>query len=362
MATHELQYRGARVLLIAASLVVVIAGLRAAAAILLPLLFAIFFTILSQPLMSWLRRHRVPTWIAVLLTVIANLMVVAAALLMVGGSINAFSDSLPIYREQLDNRLQDTIDWLSERGIDSSQLNWIDSLDSEIAEARPPAPFELGAVLGIVGTTLRGIAGVVAAALLILLMMIFILFETAGLPLKLQRAFGWEAEHLERLSKATLEIQRYLGIKTVISLATGVLAGLWVWGLGVDFPLLWGLLAFLLNYIPSLGSIFAAVPAVAITLIAGDVPRALLVALGYLVINMVLGNFLEPHLMGRRFGLSPLVVFLSLVFWGWVWGPLGMLLSVPLTMILKIMLENTKDFRWLARLLGPTPKPVPPGA
>jgi predicted PurR-regulated permease PerM len=150
-----------------------------------------------------------------------------------------------------------------------------------------------------------------------------------------------------------------VAIKPLVSLATGGFVALWVGLLGVDFPLLWGLVAFLMNYIPSLGSILAAVPAILLTIVQLGPGRALAVAIGYLVVNVVLGNFVEPHFMGRRLGMSTLVVFLSLVFWGWVWGPVGMLLSVPLTMVLKILLENTEDLRWVAVLLGP---PTPAAA
>ena len=193
--------------------------------------------------------------------------------------------------------------------------------------------------------------------LLIFIMMVFILFEAGGLPRKLQLAFGWRREELERMKEARREIQRYLGIKTAVSLTTGILIGFWVWLVGLDFPLLWGLIAFFLNYIPNIGSFLAAVPAVILTLITMGGGEALLVALGYALVNLCLGNLVEPHLLGRRLGISTLVVFLSLVFWGWVWGPIGMLLSVPLTMVLKILLEHTEDFRWLAQLIGANPLP-----
>ncbi|MCP4662366.1 MAG: AI-2E family transporter, partial [bacterium] len=121
-------------------------------------------------------------------------------------------------------------------------------------------------------------------------------------------------------------------------------------------PLLWGLTAFICNYIPNVGSILAAVPPVLLAALDMGPAPAVLVAFGYLVINTGVGNFLEPHLMGRQFGISTLVVVLSLIFWGWVWGPVGMLLSLPLTMVLKITLENTEDFRWLAQLMGVNPK------
>ena len=137
-----------------------------------------------------------------------------------------------------------------------------------------------------------------------------------------------------------------------MSLTTGILIGAAMKLLDVDFPLLWGVLAFLLNYIPNLGSMLAAIPPVLLATVQLGIGRAILVAIVFGVVNVVMGTFIEPHLMGRQLGLSTLVVFLSLVFWGWVWGPIGMLLSVPLTVILKIMLENTEDFRWIAVLLG----------
>ena len=146
-------------------------------------------------------------------------------------------------------------------------------------------------------------------------------------------------------------------VKTATSLATGLILGTWVWILGVNFPVLWGLLAFLLNYIPNIGSLLAAVPPLTVGLIqpGGGVTLLILVAIGYGVANIVIGNFVEPRLMGQRLGLSTLVVFLSLVFWAFVWGGIGMLLAVPLTMVVKILLEDTEDFRWVAVLLDKAP-------
>ena len=158
----------------------------------------------------------------------------------------------------------------------------------------------------------------------------------------------------------TLQVQNYLAIKTAVSVFTGVLVGIWVWALGLDLPLLWGLVAFIFNYIPNLGSILAAVPAVLLALVQFGPGRAAVVASGYLAINLVFGNDVEPMMLGRRLGLSTLVVFMSRVFWGWVWGPVGMLLSVPLTMMLKIAMENTEDLRWVAVMLDKNTPSAPP--
>jgi AI-2 transport protein TqsA len=219
-------------------------------------------------------------------------------------------------------------------------------------------------VINLVSGTLRGIAWTLSNAFLILIIMVFMLAETAAFPAKLRSVLGRHDADLSRFAKITHEVQQYLGIKTVVSLVTGVLVGSWTWILGLDFPLFWGLLAFLFNYIPSVGSILASIPPVLLGLIQYGLGTSLLVGLGYLVVNVTLGNLIEPNLMGRRLGLSTLVVILSLVFWGWVWGPVGMLLSLPMTMIVKIMLENTPDMHWIAILLGKsapeTPPPAPP--
>jgi Predicted permease len=148
-------------------------------------------------------------------------------------------------------------------------------------------------------------------------------------------------------------VQRYLGIKTGASLATGLLVGAFNLAIGLDFYILWGVLAFVLNYVPSIGSIVAAVPPVALALVQLGPGWAVAVLIVYIGVNLTIGNFIEPRILGRRLGLSPLVVILSLFFWGWVWGPAGMLLSVPMTVVVKLLLEIPPETRWLAVLLGP---------
>jgi len=145
---------------------------------------------------------------------------------------------------------------------------------------------------------------------------------------------------------------RYLGIKTAVSIVTGLIVGVMTWAIGLDFPLLWGMLAFLLNYIPTIGSIIAAVPAVMLALIQLGPAEAATTAMGFVGINLVFGNIIEPRLMGFGVGISPLVIFVGLIFWGWVFGPVGMLLSVPLTMTLKLALESDERTQWIAILLG----------
>jgi predicted PurR-regulated permease PerM len=209
--------------------------------------------------------------------------------------------------------------------------------------------------MGMIANTLTGLRGVLTNVFLIVLTVFFILLEASGFPKKLYIAVSSPEASITSLTNFTENINRYLAIKTLISLFTGLAIWIWLALLGVDYPLLWGLLAFLLNYVPNIGSIIAAVPAVLLAFIQLGVSSALLTCLGYAVVNVVIGNIIEPKVMGERLGLSTLVVFLSLVFWGWVLGPVGMLLSIPLTMIVKIALMSNNDTRWIAIMLGSAP-------
>jgi predicted PurR-regulated permease PerM len=213
--------------------------------------------------------------------------------------------------------------------------------------------------LDVVTGTLRGVAAVFSNLFLMMLTIVFILMEATGFRDKLHLAFGGTGG-AERFDVIRTQVQRYLGIKTLISLTTGGIVAAAMAIIGVDFPLLWGLVAFLLNYVPSLGSVIAAIPPILLAVVQLGIGHAIAVAAVFVAVNVALGNFVEPYFMGRRLGLSTLVVFLSLIFWGWVWGPLGMILSVPLTMIARIMFENTEDLRWIAVLLGENPavKPI----
>ena len=338
--------RATRFLLVAASVIVVIAGLRQAGQLVLPFLTAVILAVVSFPVVAWLQHRQVPTPLAVLITVTAAAGVVSVLGVVVGRSVNELAQVAPQYQARFQELANEALAWAEGVGLPASDWTPLDYVNPE-------------ALVDLIGATLGALAGLLSNALLVLLVVIFILFEAAGFRAKLRLAFGDRGATLDRLGEMTLQVQNYLAIKTVVSVATGVLVGTWVWALGLDFPLLWGLVAFIFNYIPSLGSIFAAVPAVLLAIMQLGPGRAAVVAIGYLAINIVFGNFVEPMLLGRRLGLSTLVILLSLVFWGWVWGPVGMLLSVPLMMMLKIALENTEDFRWVAVMLGKNPASTP---
>lgn len=336
-----------RAVVLLACVVVVVAGLKLAAAVLLPILVAFFLSALSMPLLLWLRQ-RTPERIAVAVAILASLLFVVGLGFLVSGSISDFITAAPRYRLRFQELLGTLVQWLQARGLPAAEWVAVENID--------PAAF-----VDFVTSTLKGVASIVTNLLLVVVTMIFVLLEASKFEERVRLAVSPRGEaRIRQYAAAFAQIQRYLGIKTVVSAITGVSIGLGMAAVGLDFPILWGLVAFFFNYIPNLGSILAALPTLLLSLIQlGPVPT-LGVLLIYATVNMVLGNIIEPQLLGRRLGLSPLVVFLSLVFWGWVWGPVGMILSVPLTVIARIFFENSRDFRWVAVFLAARPHAVPP--
>ncbi|HVR29525.1 MAG TPA: AI-2E family transporter [Thermoanaerobaculia bacterium] len=329
-----------RIILPAAAVVVVIAGLRAADSILIPFMVAVFVTVLSLPILFWLQKLGMPRAGAVLITITGAAAVLAGAGFLVTLGIVELADRLPQYRQDVDEGLEEIVAWLNERGF---EVNAADLIDPQAA-------------VDLVQSSTARIAIILQDTILVLLLVVFMLFEAAYFPAKLRAAMG---DRLVRdVARVTQEVQRYLVVKTVMCMAVGLATGLWVWFCGVDYPVFWGLFAFVMHYIPNVGAFLASIPPVLLAVFENGVGTAVLLALGFTVINTALGNLVEPALMGRRFGLSTLVVFVSLVFWGWVWGPVGMLLSVPLTIIIKIVLEGSEEWRWLGILLGPARPPA----
>ncbi len=335
---------GARVLFVGACGVIVVAGLRAAGSILVPFALALFLAILTLPITVWLQNKRVWSPLAIVVGVLINLAIFGLIVFLGATSASEFQTEYPRYVNRLYSLWFSWVERLQELGFPAGDLVALDFLDP-------------GRVVNLLRSTLQGVASFVSGTFIVVLVLLFTLAEATVFPQKFVAIMGRERGSARRLQKIVHEVQVYLGIKTLVSLATGVLLGVWAWAMGLDFPVMLGVMAFVLNYIPTIGSVLASLPAMLLGLIQYDPVHALLVGTGYVVVNVLFGNIIEPNLMGRRLGLSTLVVLLSLLFWGWVWGPVGMLLAVPLTMVVKIWLENTEDLRWVAILLD---KGAPP--
>jgi predicted PurR-regulated permease PerM len=323
-----------------AAIIVIVYGMQAAKVLLVPLLLAVFLALITVRPMLWLQNHRVPSILATLLIVISIMFILAVVGTIVGTSIAEFTAALPAYQARLDLLLERLLRLAAEHMSDDRTVE-------SLADLVDP-----GWAMGLAANILNALRDVLTNTFLILFTLVFILLEASSMQTKIRAAFGRRSDTFDNARLFLNNLGRYLGIKTGVSIVTGVLAGTLCHFVGLDFALLWGMLAFLLNYIPTIGSIIAAVPAVLLALVQLGYPEATTVAIGYLAINVVFGNFLEPRLMGYGVGISPLVVFTGLVFWGWIFGPVGMLLSVPLTMTLKLALESDDRTRWLAVLLG----------
>jgi predicted PurR-regulated permease PerM len=329
---------GSRFLLLSAAFVIVVAGIKAASPIMVPFLLSVFIAIISAPAMFFLKQKGLPSVLALILVITLVLFVLFLVGVLIGNSVDDFTRSLPQYQERLKVQLQSVTSLLAKFGI-------------ELSVAMLQEHFDPGVVMRLVANSLSGLGGVFTNGFLILLTVSFMLLEASSFPSKLHKALDDPDSSLTSFDHFLETVKRYMVIKTWVSLGTGLIVWLALVLIGVDYPLLWGVLAFLLNYVPNIGSIIAAVPAVLLALIQLGWGFALLTAGVYIAVNVIVGNFIEPKFMGRGLGLSTLVVFLSLIFWGWVLGPVGMLLSIPLTMTLKIALDSHHDTRWIAVLL-----------
>ena len=289
--------------------------------------------------------RRVPHWLAMLLLFVLISLIFFFLVGLINSSVREFSQSIPQYRQLLAERVNDVL---------TLAQKWKIPLD--ISENSIMENFDPSAIMKFVQRVFLSFSGVVTNIFVLLLVVIFMLLEAPQAKHKFAVAFsdnpndiGQQEHYLDRILNG---IMSYLAVKTMMSVLTAIC----VWALlevaGVQYAILWATLSFLLNYIPNIGSIIAAVPIIVQALLLNGFVVGLEVIIGVIAINMIIGNVLEPRLMGKKLGLSTLVVFLSLLFWGWLLGTVGMLLSVPLTMALKIALEASPTTVKYALLLG----------
>lgn len=345
MSTVQLEPTNLRgVLFTCAALVVIFIGIQAASNILVPFLLSVFIAIICNPVMRWLMRRGLADWAALSIVLVVVIFLGLMVVGLIGRSVTDLTRLQPEYRQQLGNQ----VGWIAEKlaafniQVDRQQL----------MEALNPS-----SLMAMTIRLLSGLGGVVGNMFLIFLTVAFMLLEAASMPAKIHLALRDPDMKLRHIDHFLAAVNRYLAIKTLISLVTGLAVALLLWWLDVRYYVLWSVIAFLLNYIPNIGSIIAALPVIAQVVVFQGPATALMVATGYLVINTVMGSIIEPRWMGRGLGLSTLAVFLSLIFWGWLLGTVGMLLSVPLTMVVKILLESTEEGRWFAVLLGSDQEP-----
>lgn len=323
-----------------AGVVIIVVGLKFAQPFLAPLLLAALVAATFAPIAAWLSARGVPAGVGAALALLVGCASVAACGLLVAYSADEARAQLPAYWSRAQHGAERVAALLTRFGLQSSRESVMSVLDAD-------------RLIGVAGSTLGAAADLAPHIVLLPLLVFFALAEIAGFGDKLRSILPATSTSLSGIDASVREVQKYLVVKTGTSLLAAVAIGAWLLVWRVDFALLLALLVFLLHFVPNIGMMIALVPAVAVALLQHGLGTAVAVGTGYLVISAVVGNVVEPKVMGRTLGLSPLVVLLAMVFWNWLWGPIGALLSVPLTMIAKIVLESRSDLRWIAVLLGP---------
>ncbi|HEY9878920.1 MAG TPA: AI-2E family transporter [Leptolyngbyaceae cyanobacterium] len=323
-----------------ASLIIIIAGLRAASGLLGPILMALFIVLAVSPLVDWLRRKRVPAWLAHTLVVVGVVLLGLSLIVFLALSVTQFSAALPDYRTQLEAQVRGLAAWLDSRGVQAEDVLRLNLVSP-------------GRIFSLVISFISGLLGTLSNAGLTLFIFIYMLLGASSFGRKLNRGLGQRNPVLTRLESFSRSISVYILIKTWLGLLTAIGQTLLLLLLGIDFALLWGVLSFLFNYIPSIGYIIALVPPVLMALLQFGVVKALIVFLGYAIINNLFDVVIGPKYLGKGLDLSTLVTFLAVILWAWILGPIGAFLALPLTVMLKkVFLETYEDSRILATLMG----------
>ena len=322
--------------IVMASVVIVLAGIKLAAVIIMPFLLSLFLAIILAPLFEWLKARGLPDGLSIFAVMLVFVGLLGMVTALVGNSVQDFNNNLPVYEAKLSQSMKEMILFLEGFGIDLP--------NEELFMA-----FDPKTMMKYIAGTLKNFGSIITNSFMILLMVIFMLLEMSHFQDKFRVTDRESMLHMQEIAD---KIKHYMVLKTGISMVTGTVVALMLMAVGVDYYILWGLVAFLLNFIPNIGSIIAAIPAVLLALVQFGVGTAALVGVGYVIVNIIFGSIIEPKIMGKGLGLSTLVVFLSLIFWGWLLGPIGMLLSIPLTIMVKIALDVQPNTKWIATLLA----------
>lgn len=317
--------------------IIIMTGIYAAQSILNPLLMALFITIILMQPFSWLRRKVSSVW-AISLVISGFLGFYLGFIGLLNKSVMLFINKASIYEENLAGMVASSNEILEQYGINLLVLG-----ESSMNPSK---------IMSYASSLMGGLGDLMSNEFTFLLFTIFLISEIPESTIKLDYLIQGDQKVKDFLKGIGIKIRHYLSIKTVTSLATGILIAIALAILGLDFPILWGFLAFMLNYIPNIGSILAALPAMALALVQLGFQGALFTGIIYLVVNMLIGNVVEPKMMGKGLGLSTFIVFLSLIFWAFLLGTVGMFLSIPITMVIKIILEQNPATKWIAIILG----------
>lgn len=330
-----------RSLITIAAGVLILAGMKAAAPILGPLIFSIFLAVIFGMLLHWLEKKGLSTRLALLVTLVVFLAIVAGFIIVIAGTFLQLVSELPRYQSELERSLELIAPVLTIPGIDLTTLTLQDLIHSLSASG---------------AGVLKGISDLIIVLVLILVTTLFLLVEARGFSSKLQQVIGeLRPGELERFTTLARKNVGYIIIRTEVNLAMGIGTGIILALIGIPYAFFWGFLAFLLGFIPYIGFWLAVIPPMLIAWVDLGPGYALLVLAASAVVNLIAEYILFPSLAGRGLELSPAVVFISLFFWGWILGGVGILLAVPLTLFVQLICELYDETQWISVLIGPSP-------
>jgi AI-2 transport protein TqsA len=329
------------VLLGMAGVVVAVGGMRAVADLLGPVFLALMLTVTVSPLTGWLSRRGTPSWLATAATATTVYLILVALGGALVASLARLVDLMPAYSNKFNELQADLSSALAGLGVDAAQIRDV------VSHTEPSV------IAGLIPALLGGVAGALSNAIFLLAVLLFMSLDAAHFPDRLLAASAERPHVVEALRSFASGTRRYLLVSTVFGLIVAVIDTLLLWALGIPLPVLWGLLAFITNYIPNIGFLIGLVPPALLGLLEGGVPLMVAVIAVYSVVNFVIQSVIQPKIVGDAVGLSTTVSFLSLVFWGWVLGPLGALLAIPLSLLAKgLLVDIDPATRWIDPLIS----------
>ena len=322
-----------------ASFVIILAGVKMASEVVVIIFLGIFISSIFSTLLKILQKRNIPKIISYLLILIIVILVSFLFAYVINISLNDFVKNLPSYEDKFNNIILNSIHFAQVAGFEIDKQKILDTLN-------------FGSFFGFTTIILGSIGTFLSKFLLVIIGVAFILAESKSFQTKLKIIFKNNAKKLEHFNLFSYNIQRYFVVKTFTSFLTGFIIAIVLLLFGVDYPILWGVIAMLFNFVPVVGSIIASIPAILLTLMNFDLNTTIWVTVLYVIINISISNILEPKLMGKELGLSPLVIFFSLIFWGYILGIVGMFLAVPITMTLKIAFDSNISTHWIGILMS----------
>lgn len=340
--------RALTVLVATASAVVVAAGIQAAAWLLGPVLLALVIVITVYPVRARLRRWGLPSWVAMaaLLVLVSGVLLVLVAVAVV--SVARLAALLPRYVTHANELITTAAAALQQLGVDGEQLRTLTS------------SLNYGHVVGFVGGLLRGVTGLGGDLVFLVTLMMFLTIESTAARTRLMAIATTRAPVAQALSDFASGTRRFVAVTTVFGLLTGLVDTIALMMFAVPLAVLWGILAFITNYIPYIGFFIGLVPPALLALLAGGWRQMMLVIAVYIVVNFVFTSLVQPRFLGDSVGLSTSTILVALVWWGWLLGPLGAVLAVPLTLLVKLLLIDIDPrAQWADALVCSAPQISP---